>query len=91
MILASETEGREIKKDALARGRPYTHPSPSLVEGQGLVPNWFADLVGQAIPFRSVLVVPNLDSIPVLYIGLGTLLAIGFPNNCRHELAVPVD
>ena len=43
--------------------------------------DWFAVLVGNAVVFRPVLFIPNHNPIPVLHIGHGTLLTIGFPNN----------
>jgi hypothetical protein len=54
----------------------------------GLVFDYFAVLVGHAASFRPVLVVANHNSIPVLNIGHGTLLAIWFPSNGSNQLAV---
>jgi len=56
--------------------------------GGGLVFDSFAVLVGSAFGFRSALVVENHNSIPIHDIGMGTLLAILFPNNGRHHVAV---
>jgi hypothetical protein len=66
----------------------------SLGEGQGLegvrglVVDSYAVLVVFASYFLPVLSVENHNPIPVLQIGHGTLLAIGFPNDGRHDLAV---
>jgi len=57
--------------------------------GWGLFLDRFAVFIGDAklsAPYSG----PTYKTVPVLYVGLGTLLAVVFPSNCRHELAVLV-